>query len=174
LGIKPTRVWVYAQVGTNITSPMIEVETGTPVTVKWINVLPQRHLLRDYIDDTIHGTGFPAPEVKTVVHMHGGIQPSTDDGQPNDWITPGEFKIYNYPIIDGPCMHFWHDHAIGITRLNVYAGLNGAPFIIRNSKLEHDKLNLPRGKYEIPLVITDKTFDTNGQLVFATCPHVCR
>src|SRR5208337_2378002 len=56
-------------------------------------------------------------------------------------------------------MLWYHDHALGITRLNVFMGLVGALFIRDQAE---DMLNLPSGPYEIPLVIFDRSFDTNG------------
>lgn len=173
--IPPTRIWIYdgsschkcSPVNSVPTNPLIEAERFNPVDVKWVNSLPTKHLLEEYIDHTLHGAEFPAPDVRNVVHLHGGIQAPTSDGGPNDWYTPGQFKIFNYPVINQPTMLFWHDHALAITRLNVYAGLSGGVFIVREKKIE-SKLNLPTGKYEIPLVITDRTFDIHGQLVFAT------
>jgi spore coat protein A len=58
-------------------------------------------------------------------------------------------------------MLWYHDHALGINRLNVFAGLFGA-FFVRDEF--EDSLNLPRGKYEIPLVICDRILDLEGQL----------
>ncbi len=58
-------------------------------------------------------------------------------------------------------MLWYHDHALGINRLNVFAGLLGA-FFVRDEF--EDSLELPRGKYEIPLLIYDRVFDLEGQL----------
>jgi spore coat protein A len=58
-------------------------------------------------------------------------------------------------------MLWYHDHALGINRLNVFAGLLGA-FFVRDEF--EDSLGLPRGKYEIPLLIFDRIFDLEGQL----------
>ena len=58
-------------------------------------------------------------------------------------------------------MFWYHDHALGITRLNVYAGLFGG-FFVRDDF--EDGLNLPKGQYEIPLLIYDRSFDADGQL----------
>jgi len=58
-------------------------------------------------------------------------------------------------------MLWYHDHALGINRLNVFAGLFGM-FFVRDEF--EDALGLPRGKYEIPLVIYDRIFDLEGQL----------
>ena len=55
------------------------------------------------------------------------------------------------------------DHALGITRLNMFAGLFGL-YILRD-ELEAG-LNLPHGKYEIPLILYDRSFDRDGQLFY--------
>jgi len=64
-------------------------------------------------------------------------------------------------------MLWYHDHTLGINRLNVYAGLMGA-CIIRD-KFE-DGLNLPKGKHEIPLILYDRSFDSDGQLSYEVAP----
>jgi spore coat protein A len=60
-------------------------------------------------------------------------------------------------------MLWYHDHALGINRLNVFAGLVGL-FFVRDSV--EDVLHLPRGRYEIPLVICDRAFTRDGQLAY--------
>ncbi len=62
-------------------------------------------------------------------------------------------------------MLWYHDHAMGINRLNIYAGLFGASFI--RDKAE-DALNLPSGKYEMPLLIFDRLITPEGQLYYPT------
>jgi spore coat protein A len=64
-------------------------------------------------------------------------------------------------------MLWYHDHALGITRLNMYAGLFGALFV-RDSV--EDELNLPKGKYEIPLTIYDRFLDREAQLHYPVSP----
>ena len=149
------------------TNPLIEIAMLDQAIVKWINNLPHKHLLEDYIDYTLHGAHPGTPDVRTTVHLHGGVQAPSSDGFPDDWWLPGKHKIYHYFAQDPPCMLFWHDHTIGITRLNVYAGLGGGVYLIRDPMIE-TSLNLPKGSYEIPLVITDRTFDVDGQLVYST------
>ncbi|GAW91435.1 copper oxidase [Calderihabitans maritimus] len=107
--------------------------------------------------------------------MHGGEVPSAFDGYPNAWFTAGTIRgksfttsLYNYPNEQQPTTLWYHDHALGITRLNVYAGLAGF-YLLRdpNNHLENPELAiLPTGKYEIPLVIQDRTFRLNGSLFF--------
>lgn len=170
--IPETTVWGYDGV---YPGPTFEVRTNVPIKVKWINDLPvEKHLLP--VDKTLHGAEPPNPEVRTVVHLHGANVPMDSDGFPEAWFTNnfeqvGPFfthKIFNYPNIQPATTLWYHDHAIGITRLNVYAGLAG--FYLLRDECE-DQLNLPRGKYEIPLVIQDRSFnEEDGSLFYPSQP----
>ncbi len=60
-------------------------------------------------------------------------------------------------------MLFYHDHTMGINRLNIYAGLQGL-FLIRDD--HEDSLNLPKGKYEVPLLICDRMLRADGSLEY--------
>jgi hypothetical protein len=103
------------------------------------------------------------PQVRTVVHLHGGRVPAESDGYPESWYPPGKTASYSYPNRQDAAMLWYHDHAMGIERLNVYAGLFGA-YLIRDS--DEDGLNLPRGKYEIPLLLCDRMLRQDGQLYY--------
>ena len=67
----------------------------------------------------------------------------------------------DYPNRQDAATLWYHDHAMGIERLNHYAGLFGV-FLIRDDAEE--ALDLPRGAHEIPLVLCDRMFDAAGQL----------
>jgi spore coat protein A len=86
-----------------------------------------------------------------------------DDGLPERWITPGKSATYFYPNRQRAATLWYHDHAVGITRLNNYAGLSG--FYLLRDKQER-QLNLPAGDFEICLLIQDRTLDAQGQLVY--------
>jgi len=164
--LPPTRVWGYER---QLPGPIIEVEEGECTHILWINDLPDKHFLP--LDRTLHASGHNMPEVRTVVHLHGAMVEPESDGYPDAWFTNGfgkcgprfSRKVYRYPNQQRPTMLWYHDHALGITRLNVYAGLAGL-YIIRNE--EERSLNLPSGVYEIPLVIQDKSFNTDGSLFY--------
>jgi spore coat protein A, manganese oxidase len=141
--------------------PTFEVRSGEAITVEWANSLPAKHLLP--IDLAIHGAGDDIPEVRTVVHLHGGKVPPESDGNPERWIVPGQSKICSYPNRQEAAGLFYHDHAMGITRLNAVAGLFGQ-FLIRDNF--EDSLRLPSGPYEIPLCVYDRLFQLNGQLEY--------
>ncbi|RJP77073.1 MAG: T9SS C-terminal target domain-containing protein [Candidatus Zixiibacteriota bacterium] len=155
--IPPTTVWGYN--GT-FPGPTIEAFSNKKVLVRWWNQLPTDHLLT--VDTTVHGAG-GVPEVRTVVHLHGGHIPADVDGYPEDWFTPGNYVDYLYPNKQPAATLWYHDHALGITRLNVQAGL--AAFYLLRDKWE-GRLNLPQGPYEIPVALQDRSFYTSGQLMY--------
>lgn len=157
-----TRVWGF---NGSSPGPLIETRSGEGLLVEWRNNLPSRHFLP--IDYTLHGTGRDVPEVRSVVHLHGGRTPAASDGYPEDWYVPGKFRTYHYPCRQDATMLFYHDHTMGINRLNIYAGLQG-PVLIRDAA--EDALNLPSGKYELPLIICDRYLGQDGQLHYPVSP----
>ncbi len=160
--VKPTRMWGY---GGMSPGPTIEARSGEPMLVEWVNELPAAHMLP--IDHTIHGAGKDTPDVRVVAHLHGAKAPPESDGYPEAWLPPGKSAVYHYPNGQDAAMLWYHDHALGITRLNIYAGLLGAYFL--RDSIE-DGLGLPRGKYEIPLILCDRFFDADGQLFYPVSP----
>jgi spore coat protein A, manganese oxidase len=99
--------------------------------------------------------------VRAVVHVHGARTPPESDGYPEAWYVPGKSATYYYPNHQDAAALWYHDHAMGINRLNIYAGLFGL-FTVRDRAEE--ALNLPRGPHEIPLVIYDRSFRRDGRL----------
>ena len=162
--LPPTKLWGYEG---QYVGPTFEVRRGFPTAVTWLNELPDQHFLP--IDHTVHGAEAGLPEVRTVVHLHGAKALSDSDGYPEAWFT-NDFaqtgptfsrRTYFYPNDQAATMLWYHDHALGITRLNVYAGLAGLYFI--RDEVE-DALPIPKGKYEIPLVFQDRLFNADGSL----------
>jgi spore coat protein A, manganese oxidase len=153
-----TRFWGY---GGSCPGPTIEARRGAPILVEWSNELPARHFLP--IDHNLHGAEADKPEVRTVVHLHGGKVPPESDGYPEEWFEPGHSATYYYPNEQEAAALFYHDHAMGITRLNAVAGLVGL-YMVRDEF--EDSLNLPKGRYEIPLVIFDRSFRPDGGLYY--------
>jgi spore coat protein A len=114
-----------------------------------------------------------------VTHLHGGEVQSTSDGGPNAWFTATgihgpaynsvastspDSAVYYYPNQQLPTTLWYHDHAMGLTRINVMSGLAG--FYLLRDILDPIGWILPSGKYEIPLAIQDRTFNTDGSLWF--------
>ncbi len=158
--LPPTRMWSY---GPTPLGPVIEARSGHPLEIEWINNLPTHHFLP--IDYTLHGCGRELPQVRTVAHLHGARVPSMYDGYPTDWFPPGHSRTCHYPLQQDAATLWYHDHAMGLNRLNIYAGLFGM-FLLRDK--EEDALQLPNGKYEIPLILYDRNLTADGQLFYAT------
>lgn len=156
----PTRMWTY---GGTMPGPTIETRSGHGMLIEWRNDLPGRHFLP--IDHTLCGAGADRPDVRAVVHVHGAKAPPESDGYPENWYTPGRSVVYHYPNRQDAATLWYHDHAMGIERLNQYAGLLGV-FLIRDEV--EDRLNLPGGAYEVPLVLSDRLFYADGQLAYPT------
>src|SRR5215472_3704508 len=156
--VPPTTFWGY---NGSCPGPTIEARRGRPAWVEWANELPSQHFLP--IDHTLHGAEIDKPEVRTVVHLHGGQVGPESDGYPEDWFVKGKSATYYYPNQQEAASLFYHDHAMGISRLNAVAGLMGL-YLIRDEF--EDTLNLPNGAHEIPLVIFDRSFRPDGQLYY--------
>jgi spore coat protein A len=157
--LPPTRLWGYEG---QYPGPTIEAVRGRPIVIQWENHLPAQHIFD--IDPRIHGAMPPAPAVRTVPHLHGARTRSESDGLPEKWFTPGNSAHYTYPNSQQAATLWYHDHAIGIMRLNVYAGLSGF-FLLRDD--DERSMDLPSGGYEIPLLLQDRTLDDQGQLVYS-------
>ena len=105
----------------------------TSVTIEWRNNLDNAFLPND---PTIFGAVLPGAWAPIVTHLHGGENHPQFDGTPLQWFTKGgetgphyltnTFTYYNEQRAS---MIWYHDHVVGNTRTNVYAGLAGAYLI---------------------------------------------
>ncbi len=148
-----TEIWGFN--GT-FPGPMIEARRGRCVSVRVRNRLP----------------------VPIVTHLHGGRTPPESDGYPTDFILPvsgfpaahmhdplarvaqGE-REYVYANQQRAAMLWYHDHRMDYTAPQVWRGLAGL-YILRDP--EEDRLPLPHGEREIPLMICDRSFNADGSL----------
>ncbi|MDH5519620.1 MAG: multicopper oxidase domain-containing protein, partial [Acidimicrobiia bacterium] len=131
--------------------------------------------LHGYTDYDIATNGVPI-----VTHVHGGHSDFQYDGNPEFFFSPGWAvrgpqwvdKTYVYQN-DQPAGAVWyHDHALGLTRLNVYAGMAGF-YIIRDefdTGLPGNSLGLPAGPYELAFAVQDRMFKSNGELFYPAFP----
>lgn len=181
--------------GTTYPGRTIVAQKDQALTFRWLNQLvdssgdPLSHLLP--IDSTLHWAdpldaghvvGPYTGPVPVVTHLHGGHTRSDSDGLPDAWYTPDGNdadtapdyvgRLYNevmtYDNTQEAATIWYHDHALGITRLNVYAGMAGF-YIVRDAwdtGLADNPAGLPYGQYEIPLVIQDRMFTADGQLYY--------
>jgi spore coat protein A len=98
------------------------------------------------------------------VHLHGGYVPAAHDGHPMDVIKPGAKFDYSYPNDQDAAFLWYHDHAHGRTARTLYYGLLGA-YILHDDREE--ELDLPRGDYDVPLVLADHAFNKDGSFRYA-------
>jgi FtsP/CotA-like multicopper oxidase with cupredoxin domain len=99
----------------------------------------------------------------TNVHWHGLIVPADVDGQPSILIAPGAEAEYTFEVRNRPGTYWFHPHPHRRTAEQAYRGLAGL-FIVTDE--EETGLGLPSGAQDIPLVIQDRRFDANNQLVY--------
>ena len=183
-----TPVWGYGNNGPGGTWPGMTfiAKKDVPVEVKWENKLPNFHLLP--VDTSLHWAyslpgytqySIAKDGVPAVVHLHGGHSDFQYDGNPEFFFSPGytirgpqwvngiekKFIYHN----DQPAGTLWyHDHGLGITRINVYAGLAGF-YILRDdfdTGLPDNPLDLPTYPYEAALAIQDRMFWNTGELFY--------
>jgi FtsP/CotA-like multicopper oxidase with cupredoxin domain len=191
-----TPVWGYG--GADFVSwpgRTFEVQSGREITVNWENNLyGEPHLLtsldgRSVVDTSLHWAyslpgyeqySIEANGVPIVTHLHGGHSNALFDGNPEYFFSPGygvsgpEFRGGTYVYRnDQPAGNLWyHDHALGITRLNVYAGLAGFYFVrdgFDTGKADNP-LGLPAWPYEKAYAIQDRMFKANGELFYPAFP----
>jgi spore coat protein A len=148
MGYTPT----FGYGGATYLGPIIDAEAGVPVTFTARNRLGAHPLA---IDLDLHGP--EAEDIlrpRTSLHLHGGYTEEQSDGYPEDTFRPDEDHAYHYAEDQQAGTTWYHDHALGLTRLNVYAGLAGIQ-PIRDPEAE---AGLPSGEFEAFLVLQDKQF----------------
>jgi FtsP/CotA-like multicopper oxidase with cupredoxin domain len=99
----------------------------------------------------------------TITHWHGLVVDYFNDGGPRISVAPGGTYHYNFQIKQRAGLNFYHPHPHMLTGEQVCLGLAGA-FIIRDA--EESALNLPSGQHEVPLILRDANFDSQGNLTY--------
>lgn len=140
----PTRMWTYN--GT-FPGPTIRRPTGQTTTITLTNSLPAAGDL--------------------TLHVHGEHTTTTSDGQPTLVVPVGQSRVYTYTGIEDNqnergAMHWYHDHMMDMTGHNVWMGLAGM-YIVDDPA---DPQTLPSGEFDVPLMVMDRSFDANNQLVY--------
>ncbi|WP_258574855.1 multicopper oxidase family protein [Streptomyces shenzhenensis] len=185
-----TPVWGFGHYGgqpgsgvsTSYPGPTLVALKDVPVHVYWDNDLPFRHLLP--VDTSIHWAfrhtahTIAKNGVPSVVHLHGAHVEPRSDGHPDAWYTATGTHgprfagtRFSYENTQEAATLWYHDHTVGITRLNIYAGLSGFYFLRdprELSLIEHHEL--PSGPHEIELVIQDRMFYPDGRLAYPDAP----
>jgi spore coat protein A, manganese oxidase len=193
----PTKVKYVNNLPTTNKTHVLFYNPATDQSLHWANPKGvDRYVASDPLDPLAPWLGNPqhySGAIPAAVHLHGGEVPAAIDGGPDSWFTStgqhgpafysmdgnkhGNYAIYRYPNVQEAAPLWFHDHTLGATRLNVYAGLAGGYL------LTDPKLKLPAGLNAtglrggalgpnpaddtlIPLVVQDRMFDTNGQLYY--------
>lgn len=151
-GVK-TRVWRYrgrllrGEAGAldasadSFLGPIIRVHRGQRVRIDLINGLPE----------------------STIIHWHGLHVPEDMDGHPRHAIAPGARYVYEFTVVNRAGSYWFHPHPHGRTGKQVYLGLAGL-FLVSDE--EEAALDLPNGPHELALVIQDRRFDDDNQLIY--------
>jgi FtsP/CotA-like multicopper oxidase with cupredoxin domain len=168
-----TDTFAYRSSGGNQTylGPVIVARQGQPVAVTVMNDLAV-HPLRFAIDPALVPSGTAdASRPRASTHLHGGNTDPANDGGPLDTFLPGSSRTYSYANAQEASPLWYHDHAVGITRLNVHAGLAGG-YLIRNAEDPGDgSTGLPPAPtYEVPLILQDRMFEADGTFAYPPNP----
>lgn len=183
-------------IGMGYLGPTVNTTKGRPTVARYRNELPTTHLFQFAVDRLRNGDPQLTPKavppyknmmpippgvnVWNAVHQHGGFTAPQSDGQPrhsfspngvhaDDYQTlePGKVArneaIYAYTNRSRACMQWYHDHGWMMTSFNVYAGLAGLWFIYDRAE---EPAGLPQGEFEVPLILQDRTFHTDGSLAY--------
>lgn len=154
----PTKVWRYAGELINgppntltpfpggYLGPVMRFTKGQKIRIRLQNDLPEA----------------------TIAHWHGLHVPMPADGHPMDAVAPGQSYVYEFEMRNRAGMHFYHPHTHEATASQVYRGLAG---LIMVEDEEERALDLPSGEFEIPLVIQDRAFDGDNQLLYGGGMH---
>ncbi len=150
---RPTQVWRYrarlikgnpkqlVNMPGSYLGPMIKVNTGDNVRIRLDNQIPD----------------------ETIIHWHGLHVPAEMDGHPRFKIPPGKSFLYEFKVKNRAGTYWYHPHPHGRTGFQVYGGMAGLLIV---SDEEEKAAGLPAGEYDIPLVIQDRLFGADNQLVY--------
>ena len=125
--------------------------------------------------------------VPTSTHLHGGVTPPESDGYPTDlvmppgvgydprnrpgshggmhvatedWVLHEGTKDYEYPLVQRAANLWYHDHRMDFSGPQVWRGLAG---MFRVTDRDEDRLPLPDGDRDVPLMVCDRAFDASGE-----------
>jgi spore coat protein A len=176
--LPPTAIWAYDD-GSGLAGQagsfgMIVVgQSGVPLRISFKHELPSTYPSWLPVDTRLTPLG---DQVRVMTHLHGGFVAADSDGSPAvtpNGFGPGDTQHVYYPNQKPqmPASLLWfHDHGLGATRLNVFAGL-AAAYILRDefdTGREPNPIGIPGDQYEIPLVVQDRQFNSDGTLLYPT------
>ena len=96
-----------------------------------------------------------------IIHWHGLHVPQVMDGHPMYDVPAGSGYVYEFKVTNRAGCYMYHAHTHEKTGQQVYKGLAG---LIIVTDPEEKALNLPKGEYDVPIVLQDRSFDADNQL----------
>ena len=129
--------------------PIIKANRGEKIRIRFTNDIPE----------------------ESIIHWHGLHVPAIMDGHPRYVVSQGQSYLYEFEVKNRAGTYWYHPHPHGRTGPQVYGGLAGL-FLV--SDKEEQSLGLPDGENDIPLVLQDRTFDRDNQLVYVSGHHMAR
>ena len=152
---RPTQVWRYraivnkgdknrvVEIPRSYLGPIIKANRGEKVRVRFTNSIPE----------------------ESIVHWHGLHVPAIMDGHPRYVVSKGQSYLYEFEVKNRAGTYWYHPHPHGRTGPQVYGGLAGL-FIVSDE--EEKAVGLPADEFEVPLVIQDRMFNPDNQLVYTS------
>ena len=152
---QPTWVWRYhavmhkgaktrvSEIPGSYLGPIIRADQGEKIRIRFTNSIPE----------------------ESIVHWHGLHVPAVMDGHPRYVIPQGRSYLYEFEVKNRAGTYWYHPHPHGKTGPQVYRGLAGL-FIV--SDKEERAAGLPDDEYDVPLVIQDRRFNRDNQLVYTS------
>ncbi|MEO8187942.1 MAG: multicopper oxidase domain-containing protein, partial [Burkholderiaceae bacterium] len=108
--------------------------------------------------DVVNRTAEP-----TVIHWHGMIVPDSADGHPHQAVRSGASYTVEFTVRNRAGTYLYHPHPHHVTGRQTYHGLAG--LLIVREPAERD-IGLPAPEHELALVLQDRRFGRDNQLVF--------
>ena len=151
----PTRIWHYqaivhkgdknqvVEIPGSYLGPIIKLHQGEKIRIRFKNLIPE----------------------ESIVHWHGLHVPAIMDGHPRYVIPQGQSYLYEFEVNNRAGTYWYHPHPHGRTGPQVYRGLAGL-FIVSDE--EERAVGLPDAEYDVPLVLQDRTFDPENQLIYTS------
>ena len=148
----PTQIWKYEgevvqgnpdnlrALPNSFLGPTIRVRKGQTIRINFTNNLPEL----------------------TLMHWHGLHTPEAMDAHPRYTVASGQSYVYEFTVVNRAGTYWYHPHPDMRTGTQVYRGLAGL-FIVTDNE---ESLGLPSGEFDLPIVLQDRTFDANNQLVY--------
>jgi len=153
--------------------PTIEATKGRPVKVTVTNALGA-HPLAPFVDLSVMGTeAADTAAPRGTLHLHGAHSEAKFDGLPDSTFPVGRSFSYTYGNDQDATGLWYHDHAWGLTRLQVTSGLAGQYWLRDKYDTGNpdNPLRLPTGRFEVPLTIQDRTFNADGSMAYPVGAH---